>query len=99
LGLVARLWESQDPQAYLEGIDSLLAAGAGSLPVPARLPCLVLRGREDRYAPAEESRRFAASLPGPARFLELEDCAHMPFLEAPEAFAAAIAGYLESPAP
>jgi pimeloyl-ACP methyl ester carboxylesterase len=96
LALFARLWESQDPAAYLEGIDSLLAAAEGNPAVPARLPCLVLRGREDRYAPAEESRRFAASLPGPARYVELEGCAHMPFLESPEAFAAGIAGYLES---
>jgi 3-oxoadipate enol-lactonase len=59
-------------------------------------PCLVLRGREDRYAPAEESARFAASLPGPARFAELEGCAHMPFLEDPAAFASAIAGYLDA---
>jgi pimeloyl-ACP methyl ester carboxylesterase len=99
LALFARLWESQDPQAYLEGLDSLLAASAANLAMPANLPCLVLRGREDRYAPAEESLRFASSLPGPARFVELEDCGHMPFLEAPEAFAAGIAGYLESLAP
>jgi 3-oxoadipate enol-lactonase len=95
LALFARLWESQDPQAYVEGIDSLLAASAGSLAARTKLPCLVLRGREDRYAPSEESRRFAASLPGPMRFAELDGCAHMPFLEDPEAFAAAIAGYLE----
>lgn len=94
LALFARLWEAQDPQAYLEGIDALLAAAAEGLAVHATLPCLVLRGREDGYAPAEESRRFAASLPGPMRFLELEGAAHMPFLETPAEFAAAVAGYL-----
>jgi 3-oxoadipate enol-lactonase len=96
LALFARLWESQDPQAYLEGIDSLLGAAAGSLAGRAQMPCLVLRGSEDRYAPSGESQRFADSLPGPARFVELEGCAHMPFLEEPAAFAAAIAGYLDS---
>lgn len=94
LALFARLWESQDPQTYLEGMNALLAAKAEGLAAHAKMPCLVLRGKEDGYAPAEESRRFAASLPGPMRFVELDGCAHMPFLEDPEAFAAEVAGFL-----
>lgn len=94
--LFGGLWESQSAETYLEGLDSLLAADAGPFLAHATMPCLVLRGSEDRYAPAEESRRFAAALPGPVRFVELERCAHMPFLEAPEAFAAAIADFLET---
>lgn len=94
--LFGRLWESQPAETYLEGLDSLLATDTGSYLEHAVMPCLVLRGVEDGYAPAEESRRFAASLPGPMRYGELEGCAHMPFLEAPEAFAAAIAGFLDS---
>ena len=95
--LFGSLWESQSAEAYLEGVDSLLAADAGPCVAQAALPCLVLRGAEDGYAPAEESRRFAATLPGPVRFVELEGCAHMAFLEAPEAFAAAIADFLIQP--
>jgi len=87
------LWESQPAEAYLESLDSLLAADAGPFLAHATMPCLVLRGAEDGYAPAEESRRFASMLPGPVRYLELEGCAHMPFLEDPEAFAAAIADF------
>lgn len=92
--LFGRLWETQSAGAYLEGLDSLLAADAGPLLPGATLPSLVLRGAEDNYAPAEESRRFAAALPGLKRTVELPGCAHMPFLEDPEAFAAAIAGFL-----
>jgi 3-oxoadipate enol-lactonase len=92
--LFGRLWESQPAETYLEGLDSLLAADAGAFIPHATLPCLVLRGAEDGYAPAEESRRFAATLPGPVRFVELEGCAHMCFLEAPEAFASSIADFL-----
>lgn len=95
--LFGRLWESQPAETYLEGLDSLLAADAAPFLKHATMPCLMLRGAEDGYAPAEESRRFAASLPGPVRFVELEGCAHMPFLEAPEAFAAAIADFLTRP--
>lgn len=94
LALFARLWESQDPSAYLQGIDALLGAGAEGLAKHATMPCLVLRGKEDGYAPAEESRRFAAMLPGPVRFVEMDGCAHMTFLEDPQAFAEAIAGFL-----
>lgn len=93
--LFGGLWESQSAEAYLEGLASLLAADAGPYLAHATMPCLVLRGAEDGYAPAEESRRFAAALPGPMRFVELEGCAHMPFLEAPEAFAKAIADFLD----
>lgn len=99
LALFAGLWESQDPSAYLQGIDALLAAKAESLAPHAKMPCLVLRGTEDGYAPAEESRRFAASLPGPMRFVEMEGCGHMTFLEAPEAFAEEVAGFLETTPP
>lgn len=95
--LFGRLWESQSAEAYLEGLDSLLAADAGPFLKHATMPCLVLRGAEDGYAPAEESRRFAATLPGSVRFVELEGCAHMAFLEAPEAFASAIADFLIQP--
>ncbi|MEO7427627.1 MAG: alpha/beta hydrolase [Fibrobacteria bacterium] len=92
--LFARLWESQSQSIYLEEIESLMAVSAESLVRHAELPCLVLRGSEDGYAPREESLRLAASLPGPARFLELENCAHMPFLENPPAFSAAVLEFL-----
>lgn len=94
--LFGGLWESQPAETYLEGLDSLLAADAGPFLAHATMPCLVLRGAEDGYAPAEESRGFAAKLPGPMRYVEMEGCAHMPFLEAPEAFAAAIADFMEA---
>jgi pimeloyl-ACP methyl ester carboxylesterase len=94
LALFARLWESQDPRAYLEGMAALLAAGAEGLAAGMKMPCLALRGKEDGYAPAEESRRFAATLPGLVRFVEMEGCAHMPFLEDPAGFAATVADFL-----
>lgn len=94
--LFARLWESQSPKAYVEAIDALLAGSAESLVGQAKLPCLVLRGKEDAYAPMEESRRFAGALPGPVRYVELEGCAHLPFLESPAAFADAALDFLDA---
>lgn len=100
LALFARLWELQSQSAYLEGIDSLIGSSSESQVRHAKLPCLVLRGSEDGYAPAVESRRFASSLPGPAKYVELESCAHMSFLERPSEFSAAVAGFLDAyPAP
>jgi pimeloyl-ACP methyl ester carboxylesterase len=93
--LFARLWESQSPAAYVEALDAL-AAEAGRPALNAKLPCLVLRGSEDTYAPAAESRRFASSLPGPVSFVELEQCGHLPFLESPAAFAAAVTDFLDA---
>jgi pimeloyl-ACP methyl ester carboxylesterase len=96
--LFARLWESQPQSIYLEEIEALMAASAESLVPNAKLPCLVLRGSEDGYAPHEASLRLAAALPGPVRFLELEKCAHMPFLENPPAFSAAVTEFLDATA-
>lgn len=90
----ARSLETQDPRAYVEAIDALLRADAGDvLPVVAA-PVLVLTGSEDSYAPPAEVRRFAASLPGRVRGVEMARCGHMPFLESPRLFGREVAGFL-----
>ncbi len=95
LALYARLWESQSALAYIEGIDALLSASLDHLTAAVKIPCWVLRGCEDGYAPPEESRRFFASLPGTKRWIEMPDCAHMPFLESPAAFAGIVTEFLD----
>lgn len=96
LAFFARLWELQSQSAYVEGIDSLVDFSSDGHWRSMKVPCLVLRGSEDSYAPLEESLRFANALPGPARYVELEKCAHMAFLERPAEFSAAVADFLDA---
>ena len=96
LALYARQFESHDPHIYVECLEALLASSAEDVLGMARLPCLVLGGSEDAYAPPAEVTRFAGALPGPMRRIELNDCGHMPFLEYPALFSNWIAEFLKS---
>jgi pimeloyl-ACP methyl ester carboxylesterase len=90
----ARAFEAIPPEEYLEVLDALLRADASHAVPSTAAPSLVLTGSEDAYAPPEDSRRFLSALPGARRGVEIRDCAHMPFLERPEAFSAEIANFL-----
>lgn len=58
-----------------------------------RVPALVLVGEEDEATPPAMSRELAAGLPD-ARLAVLPGCAHVPQLQAPEQFLAAIRPFL-----
>lgn len=94
--LYARLLESYQPEAYMEGIVSLLEARAEYALQQATVPCLVMTGSEDAYAPPVETRKFADSLPGPVRGIELKGCGHLPFLETPDLFCREIMDFMDS---
>lgn len=58
------------------------------------LPTLVLVGRDDTLTPPAASESMAARIPG-AELVILEDAGHCSNLEAPAAFNAALAGFLD----
>jgi pimeloyl-ACP methyl ester carboxylesterase len=58
------------------------------------MPCLVIEGEHDRVAPRERTRHLFETLPG-ARLVTIAGAGHAPYLEQPEAYDAAIAGWLE----
>lgn len=58
------------------------------------VPTLVLWGERDKMLPASEGGRLASKIPG-ARLVILPDAGHLPQRERPEAFAAAVAGFLD----
>ncbi len=60
------------------------------------LPVLVLVGEHDEATPPPMSRALAAGLPN-ATFTELAGLAHVPQLQAPEVFLAAIHPFLQTP--
>ena len=75
--------------AALAGLD-LRAEAAG-----VRMPALVLVGEQDEATPPEMARELAALLPD-ARFVLLPGCAHVPQLQAPQQFLAAITDFVGS---
>jgi len=58
-----------------------------------RIPVLCLAGEHDRNAPAKMMERMAAKIPG-ARYVCLAGLGHLPSLEAPDVFDAAILEFL-----
>jgi 3-oxoadipate enol-lactonase len=60
-----------------------------------RIPVLCLAGEHDRNAPAPMMERMAKKIPG-ARFVRLPGVGHLPNLEAPKAFDAAVLEFLAS---
>jgi 3-oxoadipate enol-lactonase len=61
-----------------------------------KIPVLVLVGEHDEATPPPMSHELAALLPN-ARLKVLAGCAHVPQLQAPQAFLDAIADFLNQP--
>jgi 3-oxoadipate enol-lactonase len=94
--LFAKLFDRQDPVAYTATAEALAAWTARELPPLDRVPCLVITGEEDRYAPPDAIQAFARTLPSGTRLEIMRDCGHLPFLEQPAAFAALVSSFLTS---
>ena len=92
--LFARAFEMQRADAYIETAEALIAWEARTLPSLDRVPCLVITGDEDVYAPPEAARAFAQSLPPNTPFEVVRDAGHLPFLEQPAAFAEIVARFI-----
>ena len=58
-----------------------------------RAPTLVVWGREDRWIPVGDAKRFADAIPG-AQVVVIDGCGHVPQEERPEETAAAILAFI-----
>ncbi len=96
VGLFERLLEAQDPAAYVRCIEILLGTSAADIVPTVRAPTMAITGEDDQYAPVEAVKAFVRRLPGPCRSELLPACGHLPFLEAPEAFATLVRGFLDT---
>jgi pimeloyl-[acyl-carrier protein] methyl ester esterase len=79
--------------ALASGLDMLAATDLRDAARRVRQPVLVIAGERDRLTPAEAGRRLAAALPD-GRFISIAGAGHAPFLSSPEAFLAAVDGFL-----
>jgi 3-oxoadipate enol-lactonase len=97
VGLFERAFEQQVPAGYLRSVEILLESSATSIVPTVTVPVCSISGAEDQYAPPDAVRAFLAKLPSPPRHsVVLPDVGHLPFFEAPEAFARAVGEFLGS---
>jgi pimeloyl-ACP methyl ester carboxylesterase len=61
-----------------------------------QVPTLVLWGREDRLIPVSVGERFQKAIPG-ARLVVIPECGHLPQVEKPREFNAALLAFLTQP--
>ena len=97
-GRAEELYEAFNAPAGRQAAHATLVAMADTRPLVARLPrvaaeTLVIWGRDDEVAPIEHGRRLARELHG--RF-EVLECGRCPPDEVPDAFASAVASFLEA---
>src|SRR5688572_13611152 len=91
---VRRLIKQQSPIAIRSAIHRMMHR-PDSTPVLAQVsvPTLVITGAEDEMIPVEESRRIASGIRG-AKLVIVPGAGHLANLEQPEAFNAALSGFL-----
>lgn len=82
-----------DPKAFADACKVLQEADLVPSLHRLRVPTLVVCGELDQATPPPLNKEVAAKVPG-ARYVELPDCGHCPPLEQPEAFIAAIKGFV-----
>ncbi len=95
VGLFERLFELQRAESYIKSVEILLAASSTDVVPAVTVPVLSVSGADDLYAPPEAVAAFLDALPQPARRIVLPDVGHLPFYEAPDAFAEAVGEFLD----
>jgi 3-oxoadipate enol-lactonase len=82
-----------DPETFHAACAALASLDLRAEARGVKLPALVLVGEQDEATPPEMARELATLLPA-ARFVLLPGCAHVPQLQAPQQFLAAIAEFI-----
>ena len=91
-----RLFEMQSVDAYVRCCRILLGANAETIVGTVTVPCVGITGEDDQYAPPDAVAAFLEAIPGNPRLEIIPGCGHLPFLEQPDAFAAAVKSFLRT---
>lgn len=86
------------PNAKLAFISSVLGIKNSKIDESLQnimVPTLLIWGKEDRVIPIEYAKQFVSSIRD-CKFLELEDCGHLPHVEKPDIFSESILEFLDS---
>lgn len=90
---VARQIRATSPEGYAAAIRAIQGLDHAARLGEIRVPTLVVAGREDTAVPPTVGAELAAAVPG-ARFLVLEDAAHLSSVEQPVAFTESVGAFL-----
>ncbi len=85
-----------DPAVFSQACKALSELDLRPNLASVKIPALVLVGEQDEATPPPMSHELAAGLPD-ARLKILQGCAHVPQLQAPEMFLAAISDFIAAP--
>lgn len=96
VGLFERVFDTQPADAYVRSLEVLTSAAMAAVVPSITVPCCSINGAEDLYAPLEAVSLFLDMFPQRPAQVVLPGVAHLPFFEAPDDFAAAVRGFLES---
>lgn len=96
VALFARIFEAQRIESYVRSLEILLGSDASEFVPQVTAPVLAIVGADDQYAPPDTIAACLAALPNPPSIVVIPDCGHLPFLERPDDFAAAVKTFLAS---
>jgi 3-oxoadipate enol-lactonase len=96
VGAFERLFEAQRVESYVRCCRILLGANAEDAVETVTVPCLAITGADDQYARPDAVAAFARRIPASPRIEVIPKCGHLPFLEQPDAFAAAVMSFLRT---
>lgn len=84
----------QQPESIMAGLAALRDRPDRRAELPAiSCPTLIMVGADDVLTPPAEARAMATAIPN-ATLVEIPGCGHLPNLEAPDAFCAAVVPFL-----
>ena len=86
------------PNAKLAFISSVLGIKNSKIDESLQkimVPTLLVWGKKDRVIPIEHAKQFVSSIRD-CKFLELDDCGHLPHVEKPDIFSESILEFLDS---
>lgn len=90
----ARIMAEVPPDTYRKAVALLTTFDRRDQLPRIAVPALLIAGGDDQVAPASVMRRMADRIPG-ADWVLLEGCGHLGHLDQPEAFNAALLGFLQ----
>lgn len=93
LALAERVMAAVPPETYRKAVRLLTTFDRRRELGAIRVPTLLVAGSDDRTAPPAVMEKMAHKIPG-AEYVLLEGCGHLGPMDQPQAFNAALAGFL-----
>jgi pimeloyl-ACP methyl ester carboxylesterase len=94
LTLAEKIMSGIPPETYRKAVHLLTTFDRREQLPRIAVPALLIAGSDDKTAPASIMQRMSEKIPG-ADYVLLEGCGHLGPLEQPDAFNAALEGFLD----